>query len=242
MFELKIKKLRTAEYNPRANELKEKSNECLKNFLTSHTKFSGENRDRWTREAAFAYNPSVHISSTFTLPKVMFGREYRVLIDVLSRFAKKKRNVRTFKILNVRGSIGRYYDKKVSESSCVKSIRIRSYSGPYFPAFGLNTERYGACLCIQSECGKIKWYIKRGPIVLYYNKKVSDSILKKGNLVYVLQPCNVSKRLLNNWCGVDKITRESHSSYEVAIVNPNGVSKRFITRDKVRLKPSPYWT
>ena len=26
----------------------------------------------------------------------------------------------------------------------VKSFRIRSYSGPYFPAFGLNTERYAA--------------------------------------------------------------------------------------------------
>ena len=25
---------------------------------------------------------------------------------------------------------------------CLKSIRIRSYSVPYFPAFGLNTERY----------------------------------------------------------------------------------------------------
>ena len=26
---------------------------------------------------------------------------------------------------------------------CVKSVLIRSYSGPYFPAFVLNTERYG---------------------------------------------------------------------------------------------------
>ena len=26
---------------------------------------------------------------------------------------------------------------------------------PYCPAFGLNTERYSACLWIQSECGKI---------------------------------------------------------------------------------------
>ena len=26
---------------------------------------------------------------------------------------------------------------------CVKSVRIRSYSGPYFPAYGQNTERYG---------------------------------------------------------------------------------------------------
>ena len=30
----------------------------------------------------------------------------------------------------------------------VKSVRIGSYSGPYFPAFGLNIR-------IQSECGKI---------------------------------------------------------------------------------------
>ena len=27
------------------------------------------------------------------------------------------------------------------KNHCVKSVRIRSYSGPYFPAFGLNTER-----------------------------------------------------------------------------------------------------
>ena len=29
-------------------------------------------------------------------------------------------------------------------------------SGPYFPAFGLNMERYKVSLCIQSECGKIR--------------------------------------------------------------------------------------
>ena len=39
---------------------------------------------------------------------------------------------------------------------CVKVVRIRSYSGPYFPAFGLNTKRYGASLCIHTECGKIR--------------------------------------------------------------------------------------
>ena len=32
----------------------------------------------------------------------------------------------------------------------MKSVRIRSYSGPHFPAFGLNTERYGVSLRIQS--------------------------------------------------------------------------------------------
>ena len=35
---------------------------------------------------------------------------------------------------------------------CVKSVHIRGYSGSYFPAFGLNTERYGVSFQIQSEC------------------------------------------------------------------------------------------
>ena len=34
--------------------------------------------------------------------------------------------------------------KKAAAASvkCVKSVRIRSYSGVYFPVLGLNTERY----------------------------------------------------------------------------------------------------
>ena len=39
---------------------------------------------------------------------------------------------------------------------CVKGVRIRRFSSPYFPAFGLNTDRYGVSLRIQSECGKIR--------------------------------------------------------------------------------------
>ena len=42
------------------------------------------------------------------------------------------------------------------DGHCVKSVRIRSYSGPYFPAFRLNAERYGVSIRIQSECGKIR--------------------------------------------------------------------------------------
>ena len=44
---------------------------------------------------------------------------------------------------------------KVSEK-CVKSVQIQSFSGPYFPVFGLNTERYCVSLRVQSECGKIR--------------------------------------------------------------------------------------
>ena len=38
----------------------------------------------------------------------------------------------------------------------MKSARIWRFYGPYFPAFGLNTERYGVSLRIQFECGKIR--------------------------------------------------------------------------------------
>ena len=46
-----------------------------------------------------------------------------------------------------------YYE--MNDPHCVKSVRIRSYFGPYFPAFGLYSERYGVSLRIQSDCGKM---------------------------------------------------------------------------------------
>ena len=33
--------------------------------------------------------------------------------------------------------------KIVAQVHCLKSVLIRSFSGSYFPVFGLNTERYG---------------------------------------------------------------------------------------------------
>ena len=41
-------------------------------------------------------------------------------------------------------------------SHCVKIIRIRSFSGLYFPAFELNTERYSVSVRIKYEWGKIR--------------------------------------------------------------------------------------
>ena len=43
----------------------------------------------------------------------------------------------------------------VKDFHFVKSVRIRSYSGPHFRAFGLNTERYGASLRIHSDYRKM---------------------------------------------------------------------------------------
>ena len=41
-------------------------------------------------------------------------------------------------------------------SHCVNSASIWSFSGPYFPAFGLNTNRYCVSVRIKFECGKIR--------------------------------------------------------------------------------------
>ena len=49
-------------------------------------------------------------------------------------------------------SLGTLY---LVSSHCVKIVRIRSYSGPHFTGFGLNTERYGVSFRIQSESGKM---------------------------------------------------------------------------------------
>ena len=37
-----------------------------------------------------------------------------------------------------------------------KNLRIGRFYGPFFPAFGLSTERYGVSVRIQSECRKIR--------------------------------------------------------------------------------------
>ena len=46
--------------------------------------------------------------------------------------------------------------QKILEIGTVKNVRIRSYSSLYFPTFGLNTERYGVSLRIQSKSGKMQ--------------------------------------------------------------------------------------
>ena len=44
----------------------------------------------------------------------------------------------------------------MGKTHCVKNVCSRSFSGPYIPAFELNTEIYSVNLCIQSKCGKIQ--------------------------------------------------------------------------------------
>ena len=69
----------------------------------------------------------------------MFERKAKSLI-----FAAKERAIRTESV----------QDKIHKTQDCVKNVCIRSYSGPHFPAFGLNTERYSVSLPFQSSAGK----------------------------------------------------------------------------------------
>ena len=58
----------------------------------------------------------------------------------------------------------------------VKSVHIRSYSSPFFPAFGLNTERYGVSLRIQSECRKMQTRITPNMETFHAVMKVNFTI------------------------------------------------------------------
>ena len=56
---------------------------------------------------------------------------------------------------------------KFNPFHCGKIVRIRSYSGPDFPAFELNTERYSVSLRIQSECREMQTIITPNKDIFY---------------------------------------------------------------------------
>ena len=63
------------------------------------------------------------------------------------------------------------FDKRslnlMKSNHCVKRVRIWSYFGSHFAAFGLNTEKYFVYLRIQSECGKIRTRISPNTDTFY---------------------------------------------------------------------------
>ena len=65
----------------------------------------------------------------------------------------------------------RYYYSIIGNKHCVKRVRTRSFSGPYFRAFGMNTERYSPYVRIESESGKI-WTRKSPDTVTFHAVKV----------------------------------------------------------------------
>ena len=61
---------------------------------------------------------------------------------------------------------------------CVESAGSRGYSGSYFRAFWVNTERYSVSLPIQSEFGKIRTRIAPNTDTFYTALQISSSCYK----------------------------------------------------------------
>ena len=58
----------------------------------------------------------------------------------------------TVKLLEIKIDKDMTFDIHIVNLYCVKSVRIRSFSGPYFPAFGLSTERHGIRILFTQCC------------------------------------------------------------------------------------------
>ena len=119
---------------------------------------------------------------------------------------------------------------EVSSIDCVKSVRIRCYSGPHFHAFGLNAERYSVSLRIQSECWKIRTRIT--PNTDTFNAVIdcldlkSDKVLIKPQEVVnvdtthstfkvhkVVRDMNMQNKFFNMFFHLNEDSQQSYTQY-----------------------------
>ena len=61
---------------------------------------------------------------------------------MLSSYTISRKYVTDYRIFCIALILAVNTEMEFHQIHCVQSVRIRSYSGPYFPAFGQNTERY----------------------------------------------------------------------------------------------------
>ena len=90
-----------------------------------------------------------------------------------------------FEVLSFAKISSREMTKKfIRENKFSQKLIPLRYSGPHVPAFGQNTERYSASLCIQSECGKIRTRIT--PITAaFHAMKMSFVVLISSRTVQI---------------------------------------------------------
>ena len=74
----------------------------------------------------------------------------------MNAYTKLRRRPRCLSNAQFPGIFAKQYNISITVSFTVWSVRIWRFSGPCFPAFGLNTERYSTSLRIQSKYGKIR--------------------------------------------------------------------------------------
>ena len=73
------------------------------------------------------------------MTKKLYGEDYNSLF-VTHYLSLILLRIRSIAISVSEGELLIKNHRMKSKKHCVKSVRIRSFSSPYFPAFGLNTE------------------------------------------------------------------------------------------------------
>ena len=143
---LGLKKHRTAGYNPRSNGLVKQANQSVKEYLTAiltQSNLVQNHWDRWLLEMSYSYNTSVHSTTNFTPCELMFGRHFRIPIDILYGTVEDKYNhtsmntfARQLALMYeiARNNIGMkqiayktYYDTRVIESKLNVNDRVYVY-------------------------------------------------------------------------------------------------------------------
>ena len=111
---------------------------------------------------------------------------------------------------------------KLSNYHCVKSVRIWRFSGPYFPSFGLNTERCSVSLRIQFDSERIqtrKFRIRTLFTKCIKTKVISTSdVLISSILITWIWSCKISRLGFELFClSVDVINTIVFATYYVRL-------------------------
>ena len=98
------------------------------------------------------------MEAIFTIPPPLLKIQIKIQNRFITRwqYFKPCQGIQHIEISGKLQDLSTYSVFLVQESHCAESVRIRCYSGPNFPAFALNTEKYGVSLRIQSEYGKMR--------------------------------------------------------------------------------------
>ena len=73
----------------------------------------------------------------------------------------------------------KFWQNEQETNTALNVSKYVTFSGPYFPVFGLNTERYGVSVRIQSECGKKR--TRKTSVFGHFSRSRSDWDYKHSN-------------------------------------------------------------
>ena len=111
---------------------------------------------------------------------------------------------------------------------CVKYVQIRTFSGPYFPAFGLNTKRYFVSLRIQFKCGEIR--TRKNSFFGHFSRSASLAVLSylpkhsaKTTCIYPIYEERIMFKKFSHSCMI-KYTL----NYDAIVYIPSAILKRLI--------------